>query len=300
MLVYGVGGIVFSGVRSQTIGVFIALAAIFAPFARGESAAAAIGAAGASIAGSIGAISAANSAANADMYINGLQIEAAKYQVDRYSRLSEYQALLGSQTALALGGIQAWMNSFNQGQVTNRLSMQLAEIRASSNLRQQMDRERLQKEYSLRNRELDLQEKAMNAQYSLALAAAGGPTTFFSSLNSGNFLPTRYGLAKANTTLTTTPAADRLLSSLQQVSSLQSRITSSGSILSRVPRGVPLDLSKALVRGSSRTVRLALRTVPRAVVRGMAASADWRRHESRETARALESVSGHHHAHAAH
>lgn len=179
--------------------------------------------------------------AGADVAINSMQIDAQKYQVDRNADASEYMMGLQSQTAIQMAGLQSQMNAYNQQQSTLRLQMQLDSVARASAMTQQANLQSLMQEYGLKNRELDLQEKAMDQQYSLAKAQAS-QSGFSQVLDSGANIPVRrYGIATFDSNAMTPQT--RLLTSLSSVPSVRNLpSTTSG----RTPT------SQSLVAGSNR------------------------------------------------
>lgn len=264
---------------------------------RAEGGAALFGAA--AIAGAVAPMAVAGAQAGADKYISKLSADVAMYQTDRYSQVSEFQAKLQQETALAMAGMQYALNGFNQMQTTNRLQMQLDAVARSSALTQKMNRESLQREYSLLNRQLDLQAKAMDQQTKLTMLQLGS-YSLFATTNSGSQLMTRsYNLARPSKT--TDAASDRLLASLNtgpkmpspestlSTASLKNRIGS----VANAPRVTSTQSS--LVGGS---MRGRIGTLPATALRRAFVGGDWPRHGARAVA--SETAPGHHGHHHGH
>lgn len=256
---------------------FIGLLFAFSAAELRAEAGAALGGA-AAIVGAVAPMAVAGAQAGADKYMSALSAEVAMYQTDRYSQVSEFQAKLQQETALALAGMQYAVNGYNQMQTSNRLQMQLDAVARSSALTQKMNSESLKREYSLLNRQLDLQSKAIDQQTKLTMLQSGS-YSLFATTNSGSTLATRsYNLARPSKT-TATPS-DRLLSSLGtkpevSTSSLSSRI---GSLANRTR----VTATQGSLEGGAARGRVG--TLPSTAMRRAMVGADWPRHVAREVA----------------
>ncbi len=215
--------------------------------------------------------------AGADVAINGMNAEVAMYTNDRLIETNEKIAAMSSQTSLALAGLQASVALSNNQGVTNRLAMQLAELRASSQLTRQMDREALLSQSRLYDRQLALEEKTLASQTALTQASMG--LGYGASLDSGASLAvTSYGIARP----TAKAPSERLLNSLATPATTTTIAPTSS--LRRVKASRALKVAKNLVRiASSNLPSRSLGTVPRAAA---AAAALLNRHGARAAASA--------------
>lgn len=248
----------------------------------------------AAILGAVTPMVVAGAQSSADRYTAQLSAQTSMYNTDRFAGLAEYQAAMQSSTALALAGMQANLNSFNQGQTTSRLAMQLAAMDRAAEQNRQMNLYSLQMDYALKNRQLDFQAQIAAQQASLSRIASGGSP--FTMVNSGDALGVQgYGIAARGgaQALNATSASDRLLSSVQ--TSLPSGTGFSSA------RGLS-GVKSSLAVGSSRTRKFVssgpVLAVSVPAVRRAIARTDWPRHLASTPAEAAAApsapVSSHH------
>ncbi len=245
-------------------------------------------------------IGAAAAAAGSDVAISALSADVAMYQTDRFSRVSEFQAKLQQQTALAMAGMQYAINGYNQMQTTTRLQMQLDAIARSSALTQKMSSDSLKREYSLLNRQLDLQEKTIDQQTRLSMMQPGS-YSLFASQNSGDLLSTRsYNLTRPKST---EAASNRLLSSLGNNPNTPTATSpvSSSSLLSRIGSQASrtrVTSTASSVAGGSTRGRVG--TLPSTALRRAFVGSDWPRHSAREANAGMPRAIGAGHSEAGH
>lgn len=119
---------------------------------------------------SISAIAIAGIQADADQNIAQTQADAQKYMTDRTAQNSERLAKMQQDTALQQAQITAQVAQQNNQGVTQRLNMQLAELRSAREEAAQAETQRLALEKEYNDRRIALAEKQADQQLQLAQA----------------------------------------------------------------------------------------------------------------------------------
>jgi hypothetical protein len=210
----------------------------------------------AAIAGAASGMVTSAAGISAQKYQNRLSAEVAKYNTDKLTGLSEYQAGLNSYVSLSMARMQLAATYAGQYSATQNLQMLLSAQDRARTANAQANSEQLRAQYSLLNRGMDLQEKMVNQQFALSLApyqstATGGG--LYSLFSSGSAMGVRqYGLARQ----LGQPTSDRLLSGLSSTAGLGVRSAPANA-----------NLSRALVSASRRGFSFASAGVDNAVSR---------------------------------
>lgn len=133
--------------------------------------------------------------AKADVAIAKINADTQITMTTITSETSKQLADKQKEVALTQSNIAADISKFNNNAVTNRLELQLAELRAARNDAQQAEREKRQLELEFQNQRIALAQKQADDQVKLAketlnaqLTQAGLSQGFSNSRNSGNQL----------------------------------------------------------------------------------------------------------------